>query len=107
MNAHSLTLTGAEDARHVALGYEAEPTVESIQTDLEETKLGSRLLDLLMLAQDIDDAAAKREASHVMNGRRHLFSVTPAERLAEKLLNLLGSPEDVVVVRQLAERLAQ
>src|ERR1700748_1421069 len=99
MNAHA-NLADAADARLVALHYEDEPTAESIQSDLEETKVGSLLLDLLMACQDVDDAAAKREAQHVMNGRRYLFRATPEERLAEKLMNILGSPEDVVVVRE-------
>lgn len=95
------------DLRQSALHYEDEPSAESIRADLEETRLGTALLALLRLAQDVDHKAAKREAEHVVNHRRYLFRATAEERLAEKLLNLLGAPEDCFVLREIAERLAQ
>lgn len=91
----------------VAAHYEDEPTARDVQVELEETKLGSALLALLSLAQDIDHKAAKREGEHVQNGRRYLFRARPEERLAEKLTDLLGAPEDCVVIRELAGRIAR
>lgn len=94
----------AQDLRACALHYEDAPTAQSIQDDLEMTRIGVRLIELLSLAQRIDQDAAKREAEHVQNHRRYLFRARPEERLAEQLLNLMGSPEDCFVLRELAER---
>jgi hypothetical protein len=106
----TLPLQAAErayDLRQCALHYEDAPTAESLQADLEDTKLGTALLALLTLAQAVDHKAAIREGEHVQNMRRHLFRARPEERLAEKLLNLLGSVDDCFVTREIAERLAQ
>jgi hypothetical protein len=77
--------------------------VEAI-ADLEGTPLGMALLEVLRLAQEIDHKAAKREADHVSNFRRHMFSATAEERAAERLLNDLGSPDDCWFLREVAER---
>jgi hypothetical protein len=99
---HPLTVEAAEASY---IRNAPEPTASDIQADIELAPLGSALIELLRLAQDTDLKAAKRESLHVMNGRRHLFQVTPDERVAEQLLNILGSPDDCWFLREIAERL--
>jgi hypothetical protein len=84
-----------------------DPSASDIQSDLESSPIGLKLMDLLQLALEIDQKAAKREASHVMNGRRYLFRATTEERVAERLLDLLGSHEDCWFLREIAQDAAE
>lgn len=84
--------------------YEDRPRVSDVLGDLGGTKLGMKLLELLALAQDVDHKAARKEAEHVVNGRRHFYRATPEARLAERVMNAFGPPEDCFVMREIAER---
>ena len=84
--------------------FEALEGAEAVERELLDTPLGMKLVELLTLAQDVDHVAACKENEHVLNHRRYLYRPTMEARLAEKLLDLLGPPENCTPVRELAER---
>jgi hypothetical protein len=95
-----------EQAEEAHIGLNPAPTVESVEDELRASKLGMALEAVLALALEIDQLCAKRASEARAKGWKPYWRTTPEERMAELLLNKLGSPDDCWFLRDVAERCA-
>lgn len=81
-----------------------DPTAQEIEEALRDSPVGLKLLELLELAGDIQQASDRRWGKSVENLRQRFFRQTPEERLAEAIINQLGPADDCWTLREVAAR---